>query len=176
MRVIITSKNLNASDHLKEIIESKFQKLGKYFSSDINANVTLSLEKGRQKVEATINAKGTIFRAENTTNDVYSGVDRVVDKLSAQMSKFKTKLQKKHKDNKTILFADVPDYPDDDADEPAIVRRKKFDLLPMSVDEALMQMELLEHNFFVFLNVETDTVSVIYKRNDGNYGLLETEY
>jgi putative sigma-54 modulation protein len=176
MRGIITSKNLNASDHLKEIIESKFQKLGKYFSSDINVNVTLSLEKGRQKVEATINAKGTIFRAEDTTNDVYSGVDRVVDKLSAQMSKFKTKLQKKHKDNKTILFADVPDYPDDETDEPAIVRRKKFDLLPMSVDEALMQMELLEHNFFVFLNMETDTVSVIYKRNDGNYGLLETEY
>jgi putative sigma-54 modulation protein len=175
MRVIITSKNLNASDHLKEIIESKFQKLGKYFSNDINANVTLSLERGRQKIEATINARGTIFRAEDTTNDIYSGVDRVVDKLSAQMSKFKTKLQKKHKDNKSILFADVPDYHEDAADEPAIVRRKKFDLLPMSVDEALMQMELLEHNFFVFLNVETDTVSVVYKRKDGNYGLLETE-
>jgi putative sigma-54 modulation protein len=176
MKVIITSKNLNASDHLKETIESKFQKLGKYFSNDINANVTLSLEKGRQKIETTINAKGTIFRAEDTTNDIYSGVDRVVDKLSAQMSKFKTKLQKKHKDNKTILFADVPDYPEAGAEDPAIVRRKKFDLLPMSVDEALMQMELLEHNFFVFLNVETDTVSVVYKRKDGNYGLLETEY
>ncbi|MDR2133001.1 MAG: ribosome-associated translation inhibitor RaiA [Clostridiales Family XIII bacterium] len=176
MRVIITSKNLNASDHLKETIESKFRKLGKYFSSDISANVTLSLEKGRQKIETTINAKGVIFRAEDTTNDIYSGVDRVVDKLSAQMSKFKTKLQKKHKDNKTILFADVPDYLGEEDDEPAVVRRKKFDLLPMSVDEALMQMELLEHNFFVFLNVETDTVSVVYKRKDGNYGLLETEY
>jgi putative sigma-54 modulation protein len=176
MRVIITSKNLNASDHLKEIIESKFQKLGKYFSSDINANVTLSLEKGRQKIESTINAKGTIFRAEDTTNDIYSGVDRVVDKLSAQMSKFKTRLQKKHKDNKTILLADIPDYPEDENEDLAIVRRKKFDLLPMSVDEALMQMELLEHNFFVFLNMESDTVSVVYKRKDGNYGLLETEY
>jgi putative sigma-54 modulation protein len=176
MRVIITSKNLNASDHLKETIESKFKKLGKYFSNDINANVTLSLEKGRQKIETTINARGVIFRAEDTTSDIYSGVDRVVDKLSAQMSKFKTKLQKKHKDNKTILFADVPDYPESDDEEPAVVRRKKFDLLPMSVDEALMQMELLEHNFFVFLNVETDTVGVVYKRKDGNYGLLETEY
>jgi putative sigma-54 modulation protein len=177
MKVIITSKNLNASDHLKGIIESKFQKLGKYFSNEINANVTLSLEKGRQKIEATINAKGTIFRAEDTTNDIYSGVDRVVDKLSAQMSKFKTKLQKKHKDNKAIILADIPDYSEsDDEEEPAVVRRKKFDLLPMSVDEALMQMELLEHNFFVFLNLETDTVSVVYKRKDGNYGLLETEY
>jgi putative sigma-54 modulation protein len=176
MKVIITSKNMNASDHLKDTIESKFQKLGKYFSSDINANVTLSLEKGRQKIEATINAKGTIFRAEDTANDVYSGVDRVVDKLSAQMSKFKTKLQKKHKDNRTIIFADVPDYPDEDDADMTLVRRKKFDLLPMSVDEAILQMELLEHSFFVFLNMETDNVSVVYKRKDGNYGLLETEY
>jgi putative sigma-54 modulation protein len=177
MKVIITSKNLNASEHLKDTIESKFQKLGKFFSSDINSNVMLSLEKGRHRVEATINAKGTIFRAEETTTDVYSGVDRVVDKLSAQMSKFKTKLQKKHKDNKAILFADVPDFPLDGAEEEsALVRRKKFDLLPMAVDEAVLQMELLEHSFFVFLNMETDNVSVVYKRKDGNYGLLETEY
>ncbi|MDR3295250.1 MAG: ribosome-associated translation inhibitor RaiA [Clostridiales Family XIII bacterium] len=175
MRVIITSKNLSASSHLKEIIESKFQKLGKYFSDDINANITLSLEKGRQKIEATINAKGTIFRAEDTTNDVYGSVDRVVDKLSAQMSKFKTKLQRKHTDSKAILFADVPDYTEDDGEELALVRRKKFDLLPMSVDEAVLQMELLEHTFFVFLNMESDSVSVVYKRKDGNYGLLETE-
>jgi putative sigma-54 modulation protein len=176
MKVIITSKNMNASDHLKNTIESKFEKLGKYFSSEINANVTLSLEKGRQKIEATINAKGTIFRAEDMTNDIYSGVDRVVDKLSAQMSKFKTKLQRKHKDNRAIIFADVPDYPDEEGEDLALVRRKKFDLLPMSVDEAILQMELLEHSFFVFLNMETDNVSVVYKRKDGNYGLLETEY
>ena len=176
MKVIITSRNLNASDHLRNTIESKFQKLGKFFSNDINSNVMLSLEKGRHKIEATINAKGTIFRAEETTNDVYSGVDRVVDKLSAQMSKFKTRLQRKHKDNKAILFADVPDVPEDDAEEMALVRRKKYDLLPMAVDEALLQMELLEHNFFVFLNMEPDTVSVVYKRKDNNYGLLETEY
>jgi putative sigma-54 modulation protein len=176
MKVIITSKNLNASEHLKDTIESKFQKLGKFFSNDINSNVMLSLEKGRHRVEATINAKGTIFRAEETAPDVYSGVDSVVDKLSAQMSKFKTKLQKKHKDNKTILFADVPDLPEDGAEESALVRRKKFDLLPMAVDEAILQMELLEHNFFVFLNMETDNVSVVYKRRDNNYGLLETEY
>ncbi|HZK02257.1 MAG TPA: ribosome-associated translation inhibitor RaiA, partial [Anaerovoracaceae bacterium] len=84
MRVIITSKNFNASDHLKQTIEAKFEKLGKYFSKDIVANVTLAMEGGRQKIEATINAKGTIFRAEEETNDIYSGVDRVVDKLSSQ--------------------------------------------------------------------------------------------
>jgi putative sigma-54 modulation protein len=176
MKVIITSKSLNASDHLKDTIESKFRKLGKFFSDEINANIMLSLEKGRQKIEATINAKGTIFRAEETTNDIYNGVDRVVDKLAAQMSKFKTKLQRKHKDNKAIQFADVPDPIEEEQEELALVRRKKFDLLPMSADEAILQMELLEHNFFVFLNMETDGVGVVYKRRDGNYGLLETEY
>ena len=175
MKVIITSKNLNASEHLKETIESKFQKLGKYFSKEINANVMLTLEKSRQKIEATINAKGTIFRAEDTTNDLYSGVDRVVDKLSAQMSKYKTKLNKKLKDNKSVIVSDIPDLPDDEGSDMAVVKRKKFDLMPMSVEEAVLQMELLDHNFFVFLDMETDGIAVVYRRKAGNYGLLETE-
>ena len=174
MRVIITSKNFSASDHLKQTIESKFEKLGKYFSKDIVANVTLTMERGRQKIEATINAKGTIFRAEEETNDIYTGVDRVVDKLSTQMSRFKTKLQRKHKDHKEFIFANLPEAPE--AEEMAVVRRKKFDLMPMSQEEAIMQMELLEHTFYIFLNMGTDTVNVVYKRKDGNYGLLEPNY
>ncbi|MBR4074481.1 MAG: sigma 54 modulation/S30EA ribosomal C-terminal domain-containing protein, partial [Firmicutes bacterium] len=87
----------------------------------------------------------------------------------------KTKLQRKHKDQKEIMFAEVPDVPDE-AEEMKIVRTKKFDLLPMSSEEAILQMELLEHNFYVFLNMETDSVSVVYKRNDGAYGLLETSH
>ena len=176
MKVIITSKNMNASDHLKQTIESKLDRLGKYFSSDIVANVTLSAEKGRQKVEATINAKGTIFRAEETTNDAYNGVDRVVEKLSSQMSRFKTKLQRKHKDNNELKFAELPEIAGEELEELRVVRKKKFDLMPMSVDEAIMQMELLEHTFFVFLNMESDAVNVVYKRKDNDYGLLETRY
>lgn len=176
MKVIITSKNMNASDHLKQTIESKLDRLGKYFSSDIVANVTLSMEKGRQKIEATINAKGTIFRAEETTNDIYNGVDRVVEKLSSQMSRFKTKLQRKHKDHKEFQFAEIPEVAGEELEEMRVVRRKQFDLKPMTVDEAIMQMELLEHTFFVFLNVESDTVNVVYKRKDNDYGLLETRY
>jgi putative sigma-54 modulation protein len=175
MKVIITSKNFNVSDHLRNTIELKFSKLSKYFSDDIAATITLSLEKGRQKIEATINAKGTIFRAEDTTNDIYSGVDKVVDKLSGQMSKYKNKLVKRHKDNKAILFDDVPDFHDESEHEMLIVKRKKFDLLPMSPEEAILQMELLQHTFFVFLNIETDGIGVVYKRNDDNYGLLETK-
>ena len=176
MKVIITSKNMNASDHLKETIESKLDRLGKYFSNDVVANVTLSTEKGRQKVEATINAKGTIFRAEETTSDAYNGVDGVVEKLSSQMSRFKTKLQRKHKDHRELQFADLPEAVDEELEEMMVVRRKKFDLMPMSIDEAIMQMELLEHTFFVFLNMESDTVNVVYKRKNNDYGLLETRY
>ena len=176
MKVIITSKNMNASDHLKQTIESKLDRLGKYFSNDIVANVTLSMEKGRQKIEATINAKGTIFRAEETTNDIYSGIDGVIEKLSSQMSRFKTKLQRKHKDHKEFQFADLPEIAGEELEEMRVVRRKQFDLKPMTVDEAIMQMELLEHTFFVFLNLESDTVNVVYKRKDNDYGLLETRY
>lgn len=179
MKVIITSKNFNASDHLKQIIETKFEKLGKYFSKDIVANVMLSSEKGgRDKVEATINAKGTIFRAEEVNNDAYAAVDKVVDKLSSQMSRFKTKLQRKHKDHKEYdAFTELPDDVSDETEDIRPVKIKRFDLLPMSVDEAIMQMELVEHDFFVFLNMESDSVSVVYKRkNDNGYGLLETHY
>ncbi|MDR0885149.1 MAG: ribosome-associated translation inhibitor RaiA [Clostridiales Family XIII bacterium] len=174
MKVIITSKGINTSEHLKDIIESKFSKLSKYFSSEIVVGVTLSAESGRQKIEATINAKGTIFRAEDTSTDIYAGVDHVVDKLSSQMSKFKSKLIKKHKDNKAILFEDVPDNAEDDANL-VIAKRKKFDLIPMAADEAILQMELLQHNFYVFLDMDTDGIGVVYKRNDDSYGLLETE-
>ncbi|QOX64261.1 ribosome-associated translation inhibitor RaiA [Anoxybacterium hadale] len=176
MKVIITSKNMNASDHLKQTIESKLDRLGKYFSNDIVANVTLTTEKGRQKIEATINAKGTIFRAEETTNDIYSGIDRVTEKLSSQMSRFKTKLQRKHKDHKELLLMNLPEVAGEELEEMQVVRKKKFDLMPMSVDEAIMQMELLEHSFFVFLNMESDAVNVVYKRKDNTYGLLETRY
>ena len=176
MKVNISSKNFSASEHLKETIESKFEKLGKYFSKDIEANVTLATEKGRQKIEATINAKGTIFRAEEATNDMYTGVDKIVDKLSTQMSRFKTKLQRKHKDHKEFVFSDLPETAGAEPNEAQIVRRKNFDLMPMSPDEAVMQMELLEHTFYIFMNMESESVAVVYKRKDGSYGLLEPNY
>ncbi len=176
MKVIITSKNFSSSTNLNETVTSKFEKLSKYFSSDIVANVTLSVEKERQRVEATINANGTLFRAEDTSLDAYNSVDRVVDKLSSQMSKFKTKLLRKHKGQKEINFTELPDIEEDETEEVKVVRRKSFELRPMSVDEAVMQMELLGHTFFVFLNVDTGSVNVVYKRKDKDYGLLETQY
>lgn len=176
MKTNITGKNYTPSDKLKETIEKKFEKLDKYFSNEITGNVMTIKEKGRYKVEATINAKGTIFRAEVKADDPYDAVDRVVDKLSNQMSKFKTKLQKKHKGQKEVMFAELPEYDEASEEEIRVVKKKKFELTPMTVDEAILQMEMLEHSFFVFLNMETDAVNVVYKRNDMDYGLLETTY
>ncbi len=175
MKTIITGKNYSPSEKLKETIEKKFEKLDKYFSNEITGNVMTIREKGRYKVEATINAKGTIFRAEVKADDPYDAVDRVIDKLSRQMSKFKTKLQNKYKGHKEIAFGELPEF-EDEQEEIHVVRRKKFELTPMTVDEAIVQMELLAHNFFVFLNMETDSVNVVYRRNDKDYGVLETSY
>lgn len=174
MKVTITSRNFHASEHLKDTIEKKIQKLSKYFSDDIVVNVMLSSEKGKDKVEATINAKGTIFRAEETSNAAYDAIDRVVDKLSSQMSRYKTKLLKKHKENKGLVFAEIPDY--EEEEEIKVVKTKKLELSPMSAEEAAMQMELLEHNFFVFVDSETDAISVVYKRKNDDYGVIETKY
>lgn len=175
MKTIITGKNYSPSDKLKATIEKKFEKLDKYFSNEITGNVMTIKEKGGYKVEATINARGTIFRAEVKADDPYDAVDRVIEKLSSQMSKFKSKLQKKYKGQKDFMFADLPEY-DEEPEEIKVVRRKKFDLTPMTVDEAIVQMELLAHNFFVFLNIETDSVNVVYRRDDQDYGVLETTY
>ena len=174
MIITISTKNFNASDHLKSTIESKLSRLDKYFTHDIETAVTITMIKGRQKIEATINANGAIFRAEDIAQDVYSGIDRIVDKLSGQMIKFKRKIASRHKDNKAIIFQDIPDWDDVDEAKFEIVRRKRYELLPMTPEEAILQMELLSHSFFVFLDMERDQASVVYKRNDGKYGLLET--
>ena len=173
MKVTITSRNFNASEHLKETIEKKIQKLSKYFSEDIVVNVMLSSEKGKDKVEATINAKGTIFRAEETANAAYDAIDRVVEKLSTQMSRYKSKLLKKHKENKEFIFAEIPDVEEEEIN---IVKRKKIELTPMSMEEAIIQMELLEHNFFVYADMETNEISVVYKRKNDDYGVIETTF
>jgi len=176
MIINISTKNFNASDRLIDVIESKLSRLDKYFSNDIETTVTLSMEKGRQKIEATINAGGSIFRAEETTQDMYNGVDRIVDKLGGQMSKYKNKIAKKHKDSKSIRFDGIPDLSDDSSENFEIARRKTYELLPMNTEEAILQMELLSHSFYVFLDMDREQISVVYKRSDGTYGLLETTH
>ena len=109
-------------------------------------------------------------------DDPYDAVDRVIEKLSSQMSRFKSKLQKKYKGQQDLMFADLPEYEEEEPEVIQVVKRKKFELEPMTVDEAIVQMELLAHTFYIFLNMETDSVNVVYRRNDRDYGLLETSY
>ncbi|MGN0733311.1 MAG: ribosome hibernation-promoting factor, HPF/YfiA family [Emergencia sp.] len=177
MKINITGKNFTTYKRLEDTIDKKFEKLGKYFSDDITINVVLSQERGKDKIEVTINAKGTVFRAEEVAADVYEGIDKAVDKLSRQMAKYKGKLQKRYNDNKSLRFENIPEVEEDEEiEEVKIVKTKKFELQPMEVEEAIIRMEMLGHDFFVFLDMETDSVNIVYSRKDGNYGLLETKY
>ena len=174
MKIIVTGKNIAISDKIQDAIDKKFEKLGKYFADDIQANVLIHPEKAKVKVEATIVTKGTIFRAEDVAQDVFDCIDTVADKLLTQMSKYKGKLMKRHKGKESIKFEMIPEVPA--AEETRVVKTKKFQLMPMTVDDAILQMEMLQHNFFVFLDTETDSVNVVYKKNNNNYDLLETEH
>ena len=174
MKIIVTGKNINVNDKIQTAIEKKFEKLGKYFADDIKANVVIHPEKAKVKMEATIATKGAIFRAEDVSQDIFDCIDIVADKLSSQMSKYKGKMLRKNKSNESVRFEMIPETAE--PEEGKVVKTKRFELTPMTVDEAILQMELLQHNFFVFLNVETDSVSVVYKRQDKDYGVLNTVY
>ena len=174
MKIIVTGKNINVSDKIQTAIEKKFEKLGKYFADDIKANVVIHPEKAKVKMEAPIATKGAIFRAEDVSQDIFDCIDIVADKLSSQMSKYKGKMLRKNKSNESVRFEMIPETAE--PEEGKVVKTKRFELTPMTVDEAILQMELLQHNFFVFLNVETDSVSVVYKRQDKDYGVLNTVY
>lgn len=189
MKVNITGKNYVVYDKLEDTIEKKLARLDKYFTEDNVANVVLSQKRGRDKIEVTINAKGVVFRAEELNSDIYEAIDKVVDKLANQMSKFKGKLAKRYNDNKALKFEfdEEEDLESEDEEEEEgesfeeiyetpVVKTKKFELRPMDVDEAILEMEMLGHNFFVYLDMETDSVNVVYKRNGGSYGVLETTY
>lgn len=175
MKIIVTGKNITISDRIQDAIDKRFEKLGKYFADDIKANIVIHPERDKVKMEATIVTKGTIFRAEDVSQDIFDSIDIVADKLSSQMSRYKGKLQKRNKSNESVRFEMIPEMAEP-AEESKVVKAKKFQLVPMTVDEAAMQMELLQHNFYVFVDIETDSVCVVYKRNDGDYGLLETTY
>lgn len=176
MKFQITDKNFKSYQYLEDTIEKKFEKLGKYFADDIDCKVVLSKERGKDKIEVTINAKGAVFRAEEVCDDIYEGIDKSVDKLSRQMSKFKGKLQKRYRGNESVRFEAIPMQDEDEEEIGKIVKTKKFELIPMTAEEAILQMEMLQHDFFVYLNPETDSVNIVYKRKDNNYGVLQTEY
>lgn len=174
MRYIISGKNIDITEGLKEAVYDKIGKLEKFFHPDTEVTVTLSVEKLRQKIEVTIPVKGSIIRAEQVSDDMYVSIDLVVDIIERQMRKYKTKLASKMHAEASFQ----PSYLMEDAEDTQIkiVRTKQFAMKPMDVEEACVQMELLGHNFYVFRNADTDEVNVVYKRKGNTYGLIEPEY
>ena len=173
MKIIVTGKNISVNDKIQDAIEKKFDKLGKFFAEDAKANVFIRPERDKVKMEATISAKGALFRAEDIKQDIFDCIDIVAEKLQKQMSKHKGKMQKRYRGNESVRFEMIPDF--EGAEEEAkLVKTKKLQLQPMTADEATLQMEMLQHDFYVFLDEKTDAVNVVYKRKDGEYGLLET--
>ena len=174
MKVRIVAKNIDLTQGLKDAVDKKLSKLDKYFNPNVNANVTLSVQKSRQIVEVTIPFNGILLRGEEATEDMYASIDLVLDKLERQIRKQKTKLQRRNGGD-SLRFQFIPEFESAKDEEPQIVKTKRFTMKPMSTDEAILQMELLGHNFFVYENSEDGEVNVIYRRKDGNYGLIEPE-
>lgn len=172
MQIALRGKNIELTEPLRNYVEKKIGKIERYFNRPpFTAQVALSVEKGRHIVEVTVPLDGMLLRGEESSEDMYASIDGVVDKLERQIMKFKTRVNRRaRRDAAAPIFIGNDE---DEGEEPLIVRTKKFDLKPMEPEEAILQMNLLGHDFFVFANASTNQVNVVYRRKGGNYGLIE---
>lgn len=176
MKVSIRGKNITVTKGIQEKVEKKLSKLDKYFiMNDVEAKVLVRTYPNTQKIEVTIPTEYVLLRAEEVNDDLYDAIDLVVDKLEGQIRKYKTKLSRKSKNNKLAFNVAALEELEDSDEEDVIVKTKTINPKPMDMEEAIMQMELAGHTFYVYLDAESNKVSVVYKRNHGGYGLLETE-
>ena len=172
MKTTIVARKMDLTDGMKEYVEKKLTKLDKFFDDDAEAKITMSVEKSRQKIESTIYSHNTIFRVEQITSDMYVTMDKIIDDMERQIRKHKTRLEKRlRKDAFTDMG--VYDVPVDEEKEFNIIKTKSLTTKPMSNEEAILQMNLLGHSFFVFKNSENEQNNIVYKRKDGNYGIIE---
>jgi putative sigma-54 modulation protein len=179
MEILVRGEKLKVTKAIQDYVEDKLSKINKYFgdAERVKAVVVVSAKGYKQKAEVTIPLKTVIIRAEETREDLYAAIDVVVDKLERQIRKNKTKLQSKKmkaRIDKDFMFDMIEDIKDEKNDE-KIVKRKKIEVKPMDEEEALLQMELLGHQFYIFKDADTNNIAVVYKRTDGNYGIIESE-
>lgn len=173
MKIIVRGKNMEVTAALKDYVEKRLGKLEKFSENLQDGNATLSVIRGRHRIEVTIPVNGWLLRGEEETDDMYSSIDLVSEKLEKQIDKYKGRLNRKSKNGvKVVNGGGVTES----YEAPKVLRTKKFAIKPMSVEEAIMQMNLLGHSFFVFSNSETEEVNVVYSRRDGNFGHIEPEY
>jgi putative sigma-54 modulation protein len=175
MNYMISGKNIDVTEGLKQAVYDKLGRLEKFFNEDTNAQVTFSVEKERQKIEVTIPMKGHIIRAEQVSDDMYVSIDMVVEIIERQVTRYKKRIIDQEQDAAFFQnqFLEEEDDVDDDI---SIIRSKRFAVKPMYPEDACVQMELLGHSFYVFRNAETDEVNVVYKRKGNTYGLIEPEF
>ena len=174
MKITIVGRKLNVYEDTRELIERKLAKLDKYFKSEATeATVTLSRKRNVSSLEVTINAGGTLFRSEVEADDFRVALDQTVDHIEGQIRKNKTKLAKRLREN-VMDMSMIPDPVEETPDESEpIIRVKQFEFKPMTAEEAIMQMNLLGHSFYVYKDIVTGETCVVYTRKDGDYGLIE---
>ncbi|OGO88775.1 MAG: ribosomal subunit interface protein [Clostridiales bacterium GWE2_32_10] len=181
MNYIISGKNIDVTEGLKQKITEKLDRLSKFLHDDTNVHVTMSVQKLQQKLEITIPIKGTILRTEVEDHDMYAAIDKAVDILEKQVVKYKSKLKDKHKHDSSFKEEFLKELHDAEIEkevhnELRIAKTKVFDIKPMTKEEAILQMNLLEHDFFLFKDMDSNNSSVVYKRKGGTYGLIVSEY
>ena len=179
MRYSFTGKNINLTESLKDRATQKLDKLEKFLPPDTEVSVSFSVVRQNNKIEVTIPLRKRILRAEVTETDMFTAIDSIIDVLEKQMVKYKTRLRDRSRKD-TSFKEELNFFPAEDdtaADNPNKIERiKRFALKPMDAEEAVMEMELLNHVFYVFRNSSTEEVNVVYKRNNGSYGLIEPEF
>ena len=177
MRLKITGRNIELTEGLKAAVEERLSRLDKYFNDDTIANVTMSVEKERQKIEVTIPINGGVIRSEQVSSDMYVSIDLVEETIERQLKKHRQKLiTKQQAADSDFKQAFLNAEDEEDVEQIKIVRSKKFDMKPMYAEDACIQMDLLGHDFFVFRNAETDEINVVYKRRGNTYGLIEPDF
>jgi putative sigma-54 modulation protein len=178
MQISVMGKNLEVTDALRQYAEKKVGKIGKFFEQGpMDAQVTLGVERGKHIVDVTISVDGLLLRGEEKTGDMYASIDGAIDKIERQIQKHKTRINRKLREGNRVVMTSVPaPAQEPEVEEHKIVKTKRFAVKPMSVEEAALQMELLGHDFYVFSNADTDEVNVVYRRKDGNFGLIEPEF
>ena len=179
MEILIRGDKIEVTKAIQDYAKEKLGRINKYIgdSDNIKATVVVNVKGHNQKVEVTIPLKNVILRAEETRDDLYAAIDVVVDKLERQIRKNKTKLQSKkmNKLSKDLLIDAIVAIDEEKEDGFKIVKRKAIEVKPMSEEEAILQMELLEHQFYIFKDSENNKLAVVYKRKEGNYGIIESE-
>ncbi|MBT9259141.1 MAG: ribosome-associated translation inhibitor RaiA [Clostridiales bacterium] len=173
MQFQIHGKNLDLTGALREHVEKKLGRLEKYFDEPLHVQVTLETQRDQHRAEATIPVAGYILRAEASSSDMYASIDSLWDKLERQIHKYKTRLNRKPRQEAARAQAEEAAAAPEAEGEESLVRVKRFHLKPMTVSEAVLQLELLGHDFFVFTNAETDDINVVYRRKKGGYGLIQ---